>query len=448
MLLFWMGLGCIPEWDPDWLADTAGDSGSTGQTILINEDITSNTLWTAENTYLLADNTVIFVKGNSTLTIDAGTTVLGGDNSALIVTQGSKLFAEGEADAPVVFTSAAEPGSRERGDWGGVALLGNAVINNDGGIGTLEGLPDSAAADAQYGGSDDTYSCGKLNYVRIEFAGQDLELDKELNGLTLAGCGSGTNIRYVQVHYGKDDGIELFGGTASMRNIVISRSGDDSLDWDLGWRGQIQFLIIQLEQENTEEFADKAFESNGEDGDNEQPYDNEPFSNPTIYNATLIGSNVDGSGETAMGFRAGTGGLLRNFVVTGFPRFGIDIDSVESATRLTEGDLSLENMIFFDTQLTVVEDAESDDDGGFDEAAWFSNPDLNITIEDPLFTAGVYELEAPDFVPALASPAATGAAAIPSSNTNGFWSGVPYLGAVEPGATTPWYEGWTDFPPN
>src|SRR5437588_594351 len=81
-------------------------------------------------------------------------------------------------------------------------------------------------------GTDDTYDCGTLKYVRVEFAGRPLSANNELNGITLNACGSATTIDFVQVHRGVDDGIELFGGTVNLKHLVITGSDDDGLDWD------------------------------------------------------------------------------------------------------------------------------------------------------------------------------------------------------------------------
>ena len=47
--------------------------------------------------------------------------------------------------------------------------------------------------------------------------------------ITLCGVGSGTEIDYVQAHYGKDDGIELFGGTVNLKHILSTQNNDDGL---------------------------------------------------------------------------------------------------------------------------------------------------------------------------------------------------------------------------
>jgi hypothetical protein len=66
--------------------------------------------------------------------------------------------------------------------------------------------------------------------VQILFAGFAVRPDEELNGLTLNGVGSGTIIDFVQIHGGLDDGVEMFGGTAQMKHMVLTNNGDDAFD--------------------------------------------------------------------------------------------------------------------------------------------------------------------------------------------------------------------------
>ena len=115
------------------------------------------------------------------------------------------------AAAPIVFTANFPEGMRGVGNnnWGGLLLNGKAAINVTGGDNKAEGLADEPRN--RYGGGatpDDAHSCGKLRYVRVEFAGQPLSANDELNGLTLNACGTGTIVDYVQVHRGIDDGVE------------------------------------------------------------------------------------------------------------------------------------------------------------------------------------------------------------------------------------------------
>lgn len=132
-------------------------------------------------------------------------------------------------------------------------MLGSAPVNRA--DAQIEGVPHGDTRGA-FGGSDAGSSCGIMEYTRIEFAGFEVYANNELNGLTLGGCGDGTIVRHVQVHRALDDGIEVFGGTVDLQNIVITGAGDDSLDWDMGWRGRVQFLAIQQHADT----GDNAFE--------------------------------------------------------------------------------------------------------------------------------------------------------------------------------------------
>ncbi|HAJ43650.1 MAG TPA: hypothetical protein DCM00_13520, partial [Alcanivorax sp.] len=196
--------------------------------------------------------------------------------SALVITRGASLHAAGNADMPIVFTSGQPQGTRAPGDWGGVVLLGSAPVNQA--DAHIEGVPANDTR-GSFGGDDADGSCGVLEYARIEFAGFEVYANNELNGLTMGGCGSGTIIRHVQVHRSLDDGVEMFGGTADLRHVLITGAGDDSLDWDWGWRGRVQFLIAQQHPNS----GDNAFEADN----NGNQHDAEPMSEPVMYNVTL-----------------------------------------------------------------------------------------------------------------------------------------------------------------
>ena len=88
---------------------------SYSDVINVEGDIDSDVTWTSENTYFL--NNQAFVKSGATLTIEAGTVIVGrydanysADNPApcLVVEQGGKIMAEGTAAAPITFKSELE----------------------------------------------------------------------------------------------------------------------------------------------------------------------------------------------------------------------------------------------------------------------------------------------------------------------------------------------------
>src|SRR5690606_10551433 len=216
---------------------------------------------------------------------------------------------------------------------------------------------------------------GRLHYARIEFAGYTIGADNELNGLTLGGCGSNTDIDFVQVHMGDDDGIEFFGGTADVKHAIVTRAADDSVDWDEGWQGRIQFLAIQ--QEGAE--GDAGFEADNLEDNN----DATPRSMPKIYNATMIGSDDPAADQRAMVIRRGTGGEIFNFVITGFPKEAIDIRDAATVALIDGGELSFGGLLVFDigadgTSYFAEEMGEDDDDNGFDEGEYFMENEANM----------------------------------------------------------------------
>ena len=108
-------------------------------TIIVSGPITQNTIWDKDTTYILKG--VIYVKNGVNLTIQPGTTILGdkATKGTLVITRGSKLFADGTPTQPIVFTSAQPDSMRSYGDWGGLVILGNATINVPGGVAIIEG---------------------------------------------------------------------------------------------------------------------------------------------------------------------------------------------------------------------------------------------------------------------------------------------------------------------
>lgn len=421
-----------------------GGIGGTGGTVEVTPvnvdgDITSDTTWTADHTYTLKKQ--VFVKNGATLTIEPGVTIHGEFGTALIVTRGAKLMAEGTAEAPIVFTSSKAPGQRAPADWGGVILLGRAPINVDGGENAIEGFPASQGDDIKYGGSDANDSSGKLKFVRIEFAGWEYAPDEEINSLTLGGVGAGTEIDYVQTHMGADDGVEFFGGTAQVKHLLVTRPDDDGIDWDLGFQGKIQFAVVQQE----ELVGNAGYESDN-DGSN---MDKTPRSSPTIYNVTLVGSGAApgtaGKEQIAMVLREGTAGKLFNHIVMDFADFATDVRDGATVAQFEAGNLSIENSVYFgnnggqDWVNAAIDKAEKDN--GLDEGAEIGGNSTNRNVDPQLVDA--HDLTAPNFLPKAGSPVLTGGATPP--NDGFFDTSATFVGAF---GTENWASGWTAFPEN
>jgi hypothetical protein len=302
--------------------------------------------WTASNIYLL--DGFVFVGSTQTLTIDAGTIIQGkagsGANaSALIVARGGVINAVGTATDPIVFTYEGDNGgasASDRGRWGGLIILGAAGLNSTPGETQIEGIPTSETR-GLYGGSNNIDNSGTLRYVSIRHGGSNIGNDNEINGLTLGGVGSGTILEYIEIVANKDDGIEWFGGTANVKYLIAAYCGDDALDYDEGYRGKNQFIIIHQDP------AASAADRGGEHDGGTSPETGTPFATPQFWNVTSSGNAT----SKAITFRDNAGGQYHNSVFLNFGK-GIDIEDLEgqdqdSYKQFVEGNLIIANSVFF-----------------------------------------------------------------------------------------------------
>lgn len=277
---------------------------------------TGDASWTNDKSYLISG--FVFVNDCQTLTIEAGTIIRartgqGSLASALIVARGGKIIAEGTNTDPIIFTVEGDDlnGSiplEARGLWGGVILLGNAPINTENGEDMIEGIPVSEPRGV-YGGIDEDSNSGIFRYVSIRHGGTNIGEGNEINGLTLGGVGRKTIIDHIEVISNEDDGIEIFGGTVNLKNLVVSNCGDDAFDIDQGYRGKCQFL---LGINNT--YSDKGIECSG----GLRPLQILPDAFPTFYNVSLFGS-VDNTTLPLIDFFSYGAGHIKNsiFIHTG-----------------------------------------------------------------------------------------------------------------------------------
>lgn len=262
-------------------------------TVNVSANITANTTWTADKVYILT--TRVAVESGATLTIEAGTIIkgeagTGANATCLIVARGGKINAVGTASQPIIFTSVADeiqPGSISSpnmpsdlsGLWGGLIILGNANISASVSPFQIEGIPVSDP-NGLYGGTDDADNSGVLQYVSIRHGGANIGEGNEINGLTLGGVGSGTVIDHVEIVANQDDGIEFFGGTVSVSDLVIWNAGDDAVDTDQAWNGTLDnFVVIGA--------GDECFELDGPEG----AYVNGNF---TLTNGSVKTDGADG----------------------------------------------------------------------------------------------------------------------------------------------------------
>lgn len=329
-----------------------------------------NVYWSKDTVYVM--DGFVYVESGAVLTIQAGTVVkaletpsTGDIASALIISRGARLYAEGTASEPIIFTSEYDSVAlvdydpndgvdyvTDRGLWGGVVVLGRGVLNIASEA-LVEGLPNDPRA--FYGGNDDGDNSGVIRYVSIRYTGITVEANKELQGLTLGCVGSGTVVEYVESFNSDDDGFEFFGGTVNLRYLVSAFNSDDSYDYDHGFRGKGQFwFAIQK----------------GDDGNRLGEYDSgdagsltaTPLAQPVIYNVTYIGSGAS-SGNTLNDFgliyKEYGGGEHYNGIFMDFRGQAVKVDSGAGETsynRLLNGGIKLENNIWFKAPGVTLQD--------------------------------------------------------------------------------------------
>lgn len=273
---------------------------------------------------------VIIGKG-SELIIPAGTKIIGegGTSAYIAIAQEGKIFVNGTKEAPVVMTGV----EAKRGNWGGLVICGKAPINK-GTTATAE------VSDLTYGGTDANDNSGSIQYLRIEYAGAAYNSEKEFNGLSFFGVGSGTKIEYVQTHEGSDDGFEWFGGTVNTKYLVSTHNDDDQFDWTEGWNGTNEFWFSKESG-----VANRGIEADNNSKDRSAA----PIANPTIKNITLVGLGLNTSSELtetqAMKLREGTKGIMDNVVLSNW-KTGFDVEHDETLANVANGSLKVTNVRF------------------------------------------------------------------------------------------------------
>jgi Fibronectin type III domain len=448
---------------------TTSQAGRVSGVIAAN--ITANRTLFADTAYTLQG--FIQVTNGATLTIQPGTRIRGDTSAAfvgssLFITRGAKIDAQGTASNPIVFTSARAAGSRTPGDWGGLIVIGNGIINKTGTV-TIEGTGTSAANPAQTysGGTDNADNSGVIRYVRIEFAGFATAPNQELNSLTLAAVGSGTRIEYVQTISGLDDSFEWFGGAVDGKYLVSYESGDDHFDISEGYVGRLQYLIAMQTRiippraaAGSPSSDPQGIENDGCDGANCTGGQNAtPLTIPVMANFTLFGTGttngvtLPASGGRGMMLRRGTGGFYVNGVVSRFPVAAISFRDTTTFVRQTEGNFSLQNILMvengaiFDPQLTTTGaprqyTADTTANNLRTAAGTASALFTSVSAAQPANGATF------EWAPVSGSAAATGGLATFTGSlqtrAGTIVTGTAYRGAADP-AGAKWWQGWTAY---
>ncbi len=436
--------------------------------IITDANISGLTVFSRDTVWILSG--LVFVDNGEVLVIEPGTIVKSKPGqdvnaTALVVARGGKLYAEGTPQNPIIFTAESDNvddpddipfDENGRGLWGGVILLGRAGINTATGVGQIEGIVETETRGAYGQVPPVNNDCsGILRYVSIRHGGTEIGEANEINGLTMGAVGSGTVIDHVEVFMNKDDGFEWFGGTVNCRNLVASMCGDDSFDYDEGFRGRGQFWFTYL--------AADAGNRCGEHDGGTNPIDGTPYAVPVISNVTYLGSGA-GSGyldnDLTFKIRDNAGGKYYNSIFADMADRGPDVEDLpsgqDSRARLAAGDIVFRNNFWYDfgagnsvnaitkSAQTYVRDSIFDTSGTLG---------LNNQIVDPQL--GDYGNRTNDRsldpVPALGSPVnGSFYSAIPTPGSGGtgtdpWFLQVNYSGAFDPDIPVEhsWIAGWT-----
>jgi hypothetical protein len=351
-------------------------------------ELQTNLTMRAANTYYL--DAIIMVGNGAALTIEPGTVIRGQNTrttgvafrpGVLVVRPGGKIYANGTASSPIIFTDewdnnvpgqTAGPVSRTyeyrngsgtlstntaasydysqvgnlHGIWGGVVLCGKAFCNWDSQtLGNVqipvEGI--DASLNVKGGGRDDDDSSGVFKYVQIRYGGAILVSTKEINGLTMYGVGRGTELHHVEVFNNQDDGFEWFGGTVCAKYLVCHGAGDDTFDSDAGFRGKNQFFFgVQRNlggNKRESGVSDKGMEMDGfETAAASGTY---LYTASAWYNGTLVGwmGKNEGSGKqknVALQMRDNASPQINHCVFMDFGGSGSDTGAGSTPATLIE----------------------------------------------------------------------------------------------------------------
>jgi hypothetical protein len=298
------------------------------QIVQITGPQTSDVHLTADVNYLVSGR--FSMQQGTTLTIDPGVVIFGDYNlvSYIVIERGAQIHAVGTREQPIIMTSARFPGEMAPGDWAGLVVNGRAVANCvncwDGLSCQMEGGP------GFYCGTEDCDNSGIMRYVRVEYAGFELAPNNELNAMTFNGCGAGTDFAYLQTHRGDDDNFEWFGGKCYMHHLVSTGGWDDNIDWQMGFRGGVQFAVVA-------QWSDGG--DSGIEADNNEHNNNAACrSNPTISHCTFVGSGTGGTGAHGIRLRRGTDAQIYNCILMNWRNCGLRVEGASTVARGVHGD--------------------------------------------------------------------------------------------------------------
>ena len=115
-----------------------------------------------------------------------------------------------------------------------------ALTGTQAGVQLIEGM----AGFSSYswgGGDEENDDSGVLKFIVNYGGGFVIALDTELNAFSFYGVGRNTTVEFCEAINNADDDFELWGGDVNLFHIISAFCGDDGIDTDQGYLGNIQY---------------------------------------------------------------------------------------------------------------------------------------------------------------------------------------------------------------
>lgn len=247
-------------------------------------------------------------------------------------------FADAPAGPRNYSTAVAQNGMWDQtGLWGGIVWLGRAnIVGGSYGSGEnarslaavtgkglyeAEGLAEFSIY-AVGGGDTDSDDQGLVRFLSNRYGGFEVISNKELNAFSMYGVGYNTVVEFVEDWCNKDDSFEFWGGCNTVKYAVSAFCGDDGIDTDTGWVGNIQFVVQIQNPADDAAGAVATSRLNVDCGDNLSENDGPegsgalPKTVATIANCTFIGRGYGARGRESadrVGVEVKSGGSLKLF---------------------------------------------------------------------------------------------------------------------------------------
>jgi len=319
-------------------------------------------------------------------------------------------MANGTAADPIIMSSIDDnyEGNKE---WGGLVVQGFAKNNQCANeyAATPEQICNTAdeADTGFHGGNDDADNSGEISYLIVAEGGYEVVADSEINGITMHSVGYGTTVENVMVYNNYDDGIEFFGGAVNVKHLILVDNGDESIDWDDGYRGNIQFSLVRQGVTNP---GDNGIEADNAGLSNTA----EPISNPTLSNITFQ-TGSEGSAYL-MRAKVGTYGTLTK----------IAADNYAKAFRIanTETTIVLEDSLVEYTGSEASDTLRLDSDATESQITGWGSTSTSDTVT----LGNAFEVTG-------GNGSVTASTATSANASTGFFTETDYIGAVDPTVT-------------